>query len=131
MKLSDNVTGIQHIGIPTNDIEATKEFFTSLGFCIAYETVNEAANEKVCFLQLKNICIETYENRQAVGVPGAVDHIALDVADVDEAFREIKSAGRYNMLDDKVNFLPFWDNGVRFFTIMGPDGEKVEFSQML
>lgn len=129
MTLWDNVMGIQHIGIPTNDIEVTKEFFTSLGFTVAFETVN--GDEKVCFLELKNICIETYENHAAVGAPGAIDHIALDVADVEKAFSEIKAAGRYNMLDDHVNFLPFWDNGVKFFTIMGPDGEKVEFSQML
>ena len=37
----------------------------------------------------------------------------------------------YTMLDKEVQFLPFWEKGVRFFTILGPNGEKVEFSQML
>ncbi len=29
------------------------------------------------------------------------------------------------------HFLPFWENGVKFFTIEGPNKEKVEFSQYL
>ena len=37
MKLMDFVTGIQHIGIPTNDIAKTKQFYTSLGFELVYE----------------------------------------------------------------------------------------------
>ncbi|MDD3243533.1 MAG: VOC family protein, partial [Eubacteriales bacterium] len=31
----------------------------------------------------------------------------------------------------EVKGLPFWANGVRFFTILGPNAEKIEFSQML
>jgi hypothetical protein len=33
--------------------------------------------------------------------------------------------------NDIVHFLPFWENGVKFFTIEGPNKEKVEFSQYL
>lgn len=36
-----------------------------------------------------------------------------------------------NTLQDEIHFLPFWDNGVRFFTIKGPNEEKIEFSQFL
>ena len=130
MEWTENVTGIQHIGIPTNDIEETVAFYRSLGFEIALRTVNEAAGEQVCFLRLKNLCIETYQNGCAVGKPGAIDHVALDVANVEYAFAKAKQSG-YTMLDKEVQFLPFWDNGVRFFTILGHNGEKVEFSQML
>jgi hypothetical protein len=34
------------------------------------------------------------------------------------------------MLDKEVNFLKFWD-GVKFFTIEGVNGERVEFNQKL
>ena len=27
--------------------------------------------------------------------------------------------------------LPFWDNGVKYFTVLGPNREKVEFNQYL
>ena len=130
MDWNENVTGIQHVGIPTNDIEKTIRFYTSLGFEVALRTVNEAAGEAVCFLRLKNLCIETYQNGCAAGRPGAIDHIALDVTDVDAAFEKARAMG-LQMLDDQVNFLPFWENGVRFFTVQGPNGEKVEFSQYL
>lgn len=130
MEWVENVTGVQHVGIPTNDIEKTIAFYTSLGFETALRTVNEAAGEQVCFLRLKNLCIETYQNGCAVGTPGAIDHIALDVADVDAAFEKARAMGLH-LLDEQVNFLPFWERGVRFFTILGPNGEKVEFSQML
>lgn len=130
MKVSAYVSGIQHIGIPTNDIEKTVSFYESLGFETALRTTNEAAGEKVAFLHLKNIMIETYETGCAAGKPGAIDHIALDVSDIDAAFRAIRSGG-YSMLDHEVQFLPFWENGVKFFTILGPNSEKIEFSQML
>lgn len=130
MDWNENVTGIQHVGIPTNDIEKTIRFYTSLGFEVTLRTVNEAAGEAVCFLRLKNLCIETYQNGCAAGRPGAIDHIALDVTDVDAAFEKARAMG-LQMLDDQVNFLPFWENGVRFFTVQGPNGEKVEFSQMM
>ena len=63
MSMDDNFTGIQHIGIPTNDIEATIAFYQKLGFIPVLRTVNEQANEKVAFLRLHNLNIETYENR--------------------------------------------------------------------
>ena len=35
------VNGIQHIGIPTNDLAATKEFYIGLGFELVYETLDQ------------------------------------------------------------------------------------------
>ena len=36
-----------------------------------------------------------------------------------------------NNTKDSIHFLPFWENGVKFFTIEGPNKEKIEFSQYL
>lgn len=129
---SENITGLQHVGIPTNDMEKTLEFYHALGFKTAFETVNETpkGKERVVFLKCKNLVVEAYENHQAVGKAGAIDHIALDVLDIEEAFSWVKTLG-YEMLDSEINYLPFWEAGVRFFTILGPNQEKVEFSQML
>lgn len=65
MDLKTYTTGIQHIGIPTNDIEKTIAFYQKLGFEIALQTVNEEADEKVAFLELETLVIETYENKAA------------------------------------------------------------------
>lgn len=130
MKLYDMVTGIQHIGIPTDDIEKTVAFYRGLGFEVALRTVNKAANEPVAFLRLKDLTIETYENHNAAQKAGAIDHIALNVTDIEAVYQEIKANG-YALLDREIQFLPFWENGVKFFNIEGPNAEKIEFSQFL
>ena len=68
--MKNYATGIQHIGIPTKDMEATKAFFAKLGFEPAFETVNEGA--KVAFLKLENLVIETYESDEATMKAGAI-----------------------------------------------------------
>ena len=130
MNLREQLNGVQHIGIPTNDIGNTIEFYQKLGFEIAFRTVNEEANEKVVFLKLHTLVIETYENKAAVMQSGAIDHIAIDVKDIEKVYAMINQAG-LNSTQDTVHFLPFWENGVKFFTIEGPNKEKVEFSQYL
>lgn len=123
-------TGVQHVGIPTNNIEETIAFYEKLGFEKVFETVNAAANEKVVFLKHGTLVMETYENRAAVLKAGAIDHVALDVKDIEEVYQYINEQG-LNTTKDTIHFLPFWENGVRFFTIEGPNKEKIEFSQYL
>lgn len=128
MDIKDFTTGVQHIGIPTNDIDKTIEFYHTLGFHTALRTVNGA--EEVAFLQLHNLVIETYQNHQAAMTYGAIDHIAIDVKDIDNLFETVKATG-LTMLDKQVNSLPFWEHGVKFFTIEGPNREKIEFCERL
>ena len=130
LNIANLINGIQHIGIPTNDIEKTVTFYQGLGFEVALATFNKEANEKVVFLKMKDLMIETYENHNAEMKAGAIDHIAMDVTNIDQVYEEVKSAG-YTILHDSVQFLPFWENGVRFFTIVGPNQEKLEFSEKL
>ena len=104
MDLKTYTTGIQHIGIPTNDIDKTVEFYHKLGFETAFETVNEEANEKVVFLKLGTLVVETYENHAAKMEHGAIDHVALDVRDIEEIFRYINEAG-LNSTQDIIHFL--------------------------
>lgn len=94
MNLQTYTTGIQHIGIPTNDIEKTIEFYRTLGFDIALQTINEEAGEKVAFLKLKTLVIETYENKQAKLTSGAIDHIAINVKDIEEVYHYIEEKQR-------------------------------------
>ena len=130
MELSSLTTGIQHIGVPTTDIVRSAAFYESLGFRTELDTINETNGARVVFLRLHNLVIETYESPDAVGQPGAIDHIALDATDVDAAFVQAKAQG-LNVLDEEVHFLPFWEKGVRFFTVLGPSSEKVEYCQRL
>ena len=64
MNLKEQLNGIQHIGIPTNDIEATIDFYETLGFKIAFHTVNEEAGEKVAFLKLNTLVLRHMKIKQ-------------------------------------------------------------------
>ena len=130
MDVKKHVTGVQHIGIPTNKMDETVCFYQSLGFVTEYQTINEKADEKVAFLTLGNLTMEVYESKKAVMAVGAIDHVALDVTDIDQVFESVKQNG-FTLLDDKVQSLAFWEHGVKFFTILGPNKEKIEFCEKL
>jgi len=128
--LKDLVSGIQHVGIPTIDINKTVDFYQNLGFDLAFSTTDDSGNLDVAFLKLKNLVIETYQEGTELSQTGSINHIAIDVNDVEEVFKKLNEKN-YDILDEKINFLPFWQNGVSFFTIKGPNNELIEFSEML
>ena len=130
MKNEYGIVGVAHIGLPTNDLKKTIEFYKSLGFEVILETYNEKAKEKVAFLQIQNYCIVSFENGQAVMADGAYQHVALDVRDIEEMYKKICENG-YEVITDGIEQLPFWDNGVKFFMIKGPNEERIEFCQKL
>lgn len=128
MEFSENITGIQHIGIPTMDVEKSAAFYRALGF-------EEKLREKgmrgpVVFMGRNNLMLEFYVPEACAGCAGAVDHFALDVRDVDAAFAQAKQLG-LKLLDQEIQTRPFWEKGVRFFNVEGPNQEKIEFSQIL
>jgi len=122
------VTGIQHLGLPAKDMEQTLKFYRDLGFAEVFSTLNNRS--RVVFVKQKNLIIEIYEEDETAGKPGAIDHVALNVTDIEKTFEIVGKLG-YKMLDTEIQFSPFWEHGIKFFTIMGLNGEKVEFSQML
>ena len=77
-----------------------------------------------------SLVIETYENKAARMESGAIDHVAINVKDIKEIYQYIEKM-QMNTTNDEIHFLPFWENGVKFFTIEGPNKEKIEFSQYL
>ena len=127
MAAADFVTGYDHVGIPSNDMEATRRFFEALGFVKVFETDN---NGKVIFYACGDVIVETYDKHgEATGKRGAIDHIALRVSDLDATYEELKKTG-YPIVEGPA-FLNYWENGVRYVVVLGPDAEAVEFSQML
>ncbi len=122
--LKNQVKGLAHFGLPTAKFDETLRFYETLGFKNVYQTVN--GKNRVAFLELYNVQVETYEEDIVAGKAGSIDHIALTVDSVEETYEILKKEG-FKLLDDKINFLPFWSNGTNFFTIEGPNGEKIEF----
>lgn len=128
MAIQDYVTGIQHVGIPTNDLKTTIAFYEALGF---QQTELFANGDSRCaFLKLDNLVIETWEG-DPVGHAGAINHISLDATDVTKAFAAVKATG-FELIDQEIQSIPtFWQHGIRYFNILGPNQEIIEFCQIL
>lgn len=128
--LMSYATGIQHIGIPTEDLEKSKEFYEGLGFEIYHEKVIRNGSQHVCFLKYQNLVLEVYEESDTQKISGAIDHFAIDVKNIDECFALCKKQG-YQVVSNDIEQLPFFENGVRFFIILGVNKERIEFNEIL
>jgi len=137
-KVNLQLTDIQHVGIPVTSIETSEKFYSNLGFeNVMRANFKHDDEEGICIMMKQgNIAIELYQMPQkelpaiAARKDGHVDHVAFDVVDIDKTFAVIKDAG-YNILEPAPVFLQFWENGCKYFNIAGPDGERLEFNQIL
>ncbi len=130
MKEADSLfLGLQHIGIPTADLEKTIAFYHQFGFEIQWSK-DSSETDKVAFLRCGSCVIETYLTKEPAIINGAVDHIAIDVSDINKAYDYAASLG-YTAIENQITYLPFFSNGVKYFTIKGVNGEKIEFNQKL
>ena len=129
MEVKDFCTGLQHIGIPTLDIDQTIDFYQRLGFDLVYQRTNDNG-QRVAFLQLGNLQVETYDKEPAAMQAGAFEHIAIDVKDIDGLFEVVKAQG-FPISDSPIHFLPYWEKGIKYFKIEGPNKETIEFCEKL
>ena len=127
MEWKENFTGLQHLGIPTKNIEKTIAYYQKIGFSLVHETKN--GENRVAFLKWNDLIIETYESDQVSEVTGVVDHIAMNVKDIDEAYTYI--TGRGIKILEEITYLPFWDRGIKYFLTEGPNKERLEYTQYL
>ena len=125
MALMDYVLGYQHVGIPTKDIEESTAFYKALGFEMIYETKNNG--NKVRFFSAKSILIEVYEKEDIAEKRGAIDHVALLVNNI-VTVSELAEKENFKIVEGP-HFLPFWENGVKYICIEGPNSEIIEFIQ--
>jgi catechol 2,3-dioxygenase-like lactoylglutathione lyase family enzyme len=136
--LAGNLTGPQHLGIPVTDIARSKEFYERLGFreVMSAELPEGKESVKVAMMDFDGFVIELYQltGKDQPGIrargDGHIDHIALNVRDIGKAFHELKAAG-LTIVEKEPVFLPFWEKGIKYFNLLGPDGERVEFSEKL
>jgi lactoylglutathione lyase len=139
MLLGSNLKGFQHLGLPVRNIEKSIKWYSEiLDFKIVHEAKLDSAEGviKVAFLKLKDFTVEMY---QLLGKDleeiksrkqGHIDHVAFDVDDINAVWEKISKLG-IKSVEGSIQSLPFWEKGVKYFTILGPDEEKVEFNQKL
>lgn len=129
---------IQHIGIPVTSIKTSETFYEKLGFKNVMATTFQynKGTGYVVMMKMNDMIIELYQMPEAELKEirerrnGHIDHIAFDVDDIDNTFKELKN-NSFNVLEEAPVFLSFWKNGCRYFNITGPDGERLEFNQIL
>lgn len=143
--LNNNFQGIQHIGIPVADISRSKDFYTRLGFESIMERTfpEKGGSTTAIMMRRENAIMELYQFTPPASYPassriqdksvsrpdGAVDHIAFSVIDIESAYNECLAAG-LNIIETAPADLDFWEKGCTYFTIRGPDCEKLEFNQI-
>jgi lactoylglutathione lyase len=136
--LKSLINNIQHIGIPVTDITVSEVFYSQLGFSnVMQSPFKEDGKTGTCIMMKnKSIIIELYQLPEHKlkeikdRKDGHIDHITFDVDDIDVAFAALKNAS-IQIMEEAPVFLPFWQNGCKYFNILGPDGERLEFNQIL
>jgi lactoylglutathione lyase len=132
------INSLQHIGIPVANLKKSETFYEGLGFINVMTSHFEINNEKgyVSMMKRDLLIIEIYqmppaELQEVMGRKnGKIDHIAFDVDDIDQTYETLQSNG-YKVIEDAPVFLNFWSKGCKYFNILGPDGERLEFNQIL
>jgi len=132
------INHLQHTGIPVTNLDTSEIFYKKLGFKNVMVSGFEHNGDKgsMAMMQQHEMIIELYQmppkelKEIRSRSNGHIDHIAFDVSNIEEAFTELKAAG-FKVMEEAPVFLPFWKNGCRYFNITGPDGERLEFNQIL
>ena len=135
---NSNMDGWSHLGIIVSNIENSKAFYKRFGFkeVMKAKIKKQHGVDIIVVLEKKGFQIElihptnTTPEEFSLIKDGHIDHIAFNVKDVEKAFHELKESG-LNVIEDKPVFLPFWEKGIKYFNILGPDRERIEFSQKL
>jgi catechol 2,3-dioxygenase-like lactoylglutathione lyase family enzyme len=135
---STNIGGWAHLGIPVIDIHRSKEFYQQFGFKILMDADVPVGNRaiKISIVEKGGLFLEFYQllEEDLAGIrnrkDGHIDHIAMNVKDIDKAFAELTAAG-FILLEAGPVQLPGWENGVKYISFRGPDNEKIELNQRL
>ncbi|TFF40899.1 VOC family protein [Mucilaginibacter psychrotolerans] len=140
MKQATNlkINAIQHIGIPVTDIANSQAFYERLGFANVMQAGFGAEDARGTCVMMKrdSMILELYQLPESELAEikargnGHIDHVAFDVSDIDETYAIIKQAG-FGIIESEPVLLQFWTRGCKYFNITGPDGERLEFNQVL
>ena len=125
------ITGVDHITINCNDLEASIRFYEGL-LGLEKSDIVDLGDHALYYYKLPGTRLEliNYENEQKVINAGNTDvgiyrHIAFETDDLDGVYEAIKNAGH------KINLPPTMIPaiGKRIILIVDPNGVEVEFIQ--
>ena len=130
---------IEHLGIAVADLKKSNELFQRLLGNAPYKSETVASEGvETSFFQVGDTKIELLQastedspiakfiSKKSEGI----HHIAFDVDDIELAFTTIKE-NHFTILEKEPVFLNFWNKGCKYFNILGPDGERLEFNEII
>ena len=133
------INNIQHIGIPVSNIQKSIAFYEQFGFKNVMPSTFEIEGEKggiVAMMERGAMVIELYQmpsshlSEIANRKDGHIDHVAFDVDDINLTYKTLKE-NNFTILENEPVFLNFWNKGCKYFNIVGPDGERLEFNEII
>jgi len=115
------IKGLAHIGVIVNDMNKSIDFYKKLGFVLDKE---ENPGVKLAFISAGTCLIELIEKPHE-RTAGIVDHIAIEVSDIEAA---VKAANEKGITIDLaairgVNIM----GSIKNVFFQGLDGERLEF----
>ena len=120
-----------HIGLAVNDIEASTQWYMDvLGFELigSFETPDGIPAR---FLKGKDFIYELFCPHGGAPAPGKIDHFCFDSTDIEADYAYCQKQG-YTICTNGIEGIPtFWEKGCRYFKLLSPTGEQVEFCQIL
>lgn len=128
MEIKDFINGLQHVGIPTEKMLQSITFYQQLGFKLVNQEIQPNGGG-VAFLENNDFIVELYEQKNLDGHTGVIDHIALQVSEEIDTLFEMIQAKDYPVLSEGIETLAYWNKGISFFIIEGPNKEKIEFCE--
>ncbi len=133
------INHIQHIGIPVSNIQKSIAFYEQFGFKNVMPSTFEIEGEKggiVAMMERSAMVLELYQmpashlSGVANRKDGHIDHVAFDVDDINLTYKILKE-NNFTILENEPVFLNFWNKGCKYFNILGPDGERLEFNEII
>ncbi len=124
-----NIKGLGHIGMWVSNLEKSLDFYQRLGFRL---DAQENLDMRLAFLSLGSCAIELMErpaNTNEELTSGVIEHIALEVDDIDLA---VASACKHGICVDASKVMTMHAlGGIKNVFFQGPDGEGLEFFQFI
>ncbi len=124
---------LDHIGIQCTDSEKNAAWFMEkLGFTLMGKFKSSHGDYFTWFVTNGNV---TYEISQKADLEpckqGLVNHIALTSEDIEADYRYCVENG-YTICTKGIEAIPSrWEHGCRYFKVVTPGGEQIEFNQNL
>lgn len=130
----DNCQGIAHVGFFVSDIEKSKKFYEEvLGFETFFERSEKTPDGdtvRIAFLRLGDLVFEMIcIPKVTFPADGCFQHLAIKVTDIEDAARKLDEMG---IAHEELVYSPeTLENGSKWVNFLGPDGEHLEFNEVL